>query len=282
MPAPGTPRGPRRLDGAVALVTGASRGIGRAVALRLACEGAAVALAARDAARLEESARLIAERGGRAVALAGDLADESTVDALFTRLDAELGPIDVLVNNAARVYGTERHFLDLDPGLWDGVVRDNLRTLFLCTHRAAQRMATRRRGCIVDISAASATRAHRMTVPYDATKGGVEAFTRAVALDLAPFGIRVNAVAPGAIVVEAWGVLPPDELARRARTIPLGRLGEADDVAAVVAWLCSDDAAYVTGQVVAVDGGLLAQLRSPQAEIVEPGVTWPGSGPSGR
>jgi 3-oxoacyl-[acyl-carrier protein] reductase len=248
------------------------------VAVRLADEGAAVGLAARDGDRLGEVARLIGERGGRALALPGDLGDEPTVDALFGRLDAELGPLDVLVNNAARVYGTERHFLDLDSALWDGVVRDNLRTLFLCTHRAARRMAARRRGCIVGISAASATRAHRMTVPYDATKGGVEAFTRAVALDLAPFGVRVNAVAPGAIIVESWGVLSPEELAERARTIPLGRLGDADDIAAAVAWLCSDDAAYVTGQVVTVDGGLLAQLRSPQAEIVEPGVAWPDAG----
>jgi 3-oxoacyl-[acyl-carrier protein] reductase len=256
-------------------VTGASRGIGREVALRLAREGARVGLAARDEARLASVARAVEAVGGRAAILAGDLADERQVDALYDRLDRELGSLRILINNAARVYGTERHFLDLDAASWDGVVRDNLRTLFLCTHRGARRMVAAGRGCIVNISAASAARAHRLTVPYDATKGGVEAFTRATALDLAPYGVRVNAVAPGAIRVEAWGELPEAELAERARTIPLGRLGDGSDIAGAVAWLCSEDASYVTGEVVTVDGGLLAQLRSPQAEIVEPGVAWP-------
>lgn len=265
----------RRLDGRVALVTGASRGIGRGIAARLAADGATVVLAARDADRLRDAAAEISAAGGRTAIAVADLSDESAVDRMFVELDADHGRLDILVNNASWVYGTDRHFLDVDAALWDAVMTANLRTLFLCTSRAARRMADRGSGVVVNLSAASATRAHRMCVPYDASKGAVESFTRAVALDLAPSGIRVNAVAPGAIMVEAWDDLPPAELRKRAETIPLGRLGMPADIAGAVAWLCSDDAAYVTGQVVAVDGGLLAQLRSPQAENVEPVATWP-------
>ncbi|HEY7523712.1 MAG TPA: glucose 1-dehydrogenase [Candidatus Limnocylindrales bacterium] len=265
----------KRLNGQTALVTGASRGIGRGIALRLAAEGARVVLAARDEDALTAVAEEIGRNGGDALPVAADLTEESAVARVFERIAAWADPLDILVNNASRVYGTDRHFLAIEPALWDDVIDANLRTLFLCTSLAARSMADRRSGAIVNISAASATRAHRMCVPYDASKGAVEAFTRAVALDLAPFGVRVNAIAPGAIVVEAWGELPDEELEKRAEVIPLGRLGEPSDIAAAVAFLCSDDASYVTGQVLAVEGGLLAQLRAPQVENWEPGVEWP-------
>jgi 3-oxoacyl-[acyl-carrier protein] reductase len=266
---PARPTSPRRLEGRTALVTGASRGIGAAIAARLARDGARVVLSARDADLLDRRAADIASQGGQALAVPADLTDESAVDALFGRLDAWADRLDILVHNASWVYGTEAPFLESGTALWDGVVAANLRSLFLCTVRAGRRMAAAGSGVIVDISAVSAQRAHRSVIAYDATKGGVDAFTRAAALELAPHGIRVNAIAPGAIVVEAWGDLPPDELAKRSETVPLGRLGVPDDIAGAVSWLCSDDAAYVTGQVIAVDGGLLAQLRPPQVEIVE-------------
>jgi 3-oxoacyl-[acyl-carrier protein] reductase len=235
-----------------------------------------VALAARDRDRLEAAVAEIRFAGGDALPLVADLTDAAAVASVFRVLDGWSERLDILVNNASLVYGTERHFLDVDVALWDEVMAANLRTLFLCSSFAAHRMARQRAGAIVNISAVSASRAHRMCVPYDTSKGGTEAFTRALALDLAPFGIRVNAVAPGAIVVEAWGELPTDELEKRARNIPLGRLGTAEDIAGAVAWLCSADAAYVHGQVITVDGGLVAQLRSPEAENIEPGVKWPG------
>jgi 3-oxoacyl-[acyl-carrier protein] reductase len=266
----------RSLEGQTALVTGASRGLGRTIARRLASEGARVALAARDRDRLEAVVEEIRADGGDALAMPVDLTDSTDVDGIFGSIDEWSDRLDILVNNASLVYGTDRHFLDVDVELWDQVMAANLRSLFLCSSQAAQRMSRRRSGAIVNISAASATRAHRMCVPYDASKGAVEAFTRALALDMAPFGVRVNAVAPGAIVVEAWGELSSDELEKRAQTIPLGRLGVSDDIAGAVAWLCSADAAYVDGQVIVVDGGLLAQLRSPQSENIEPGARWPG------
>jgi 3-oxoacyl-[acyl-carrier protein] reductase len=259
----------RPFAGRTALVTGASRGIGAGIARRLAADGARVAISARDGERLTSVAAEIELAGGLALALAADLTDEAAVDRLFARLDEWSDRLDVVVNNAAWVYGTEAPLLEIPAAQWDAVMAANLRSLFLCTVQAGRRMARGGKGVIVNISAASAQRAHRSVVAYDTTKGGVDAFTRAAALDLAPFGIRVNAVAPGAIVVEAWGDLPPDEMAKRGETVPLGRLGGPDDIAGAVAYLCSDDAAYVTGQVLVVDGGLLAQLRPPQVEIVE-------------
>jgi 3-oxoacyl-[acyl-carrier protein] reductase len=253
----------------VALVTGASRGIGAATARRLASDGARVVLAARDRGRLESVTADIARGGGDALPVVADLTDESAVDDLFDRLDRWVGRLDVLVNNAAAVYGTEAPLLELPTDLWDAVMAANLRTTYLCTVRAARRMAATGGGAIINISAASAQRAHRAVVAYDTTKGGIDAFTRAAALDLAPLGIRVNAVAPGPIVVEAWGELPPDEIDKRSETVPLGRLGRPEDIAAAVSFLCSVEASFVTGQVLAVDGGMLAQLRPPQVEIVE-------------
>jgi 3-oxoacyl-[acyl-carrier protein] reductase len=253
----------------VAVVTGASRGIGAAIARRLASDGARVALVARDRARLKTVAAEIERRGGDALSVVADLTDESAVDDLFERIDRWADHIDFLVNNAAAVYGTEAPLLELTTELWDAVMAANLRTTYLCTVRAARRMASAGSGAILNISAASAQRAHRAVVAYDTTKGGVDAFTRAAALDLAPYGIRVNAVAPGPIVVEAWGALPAGEIAKRSETVPLARLGTPDDIAAAVAFLCSSEAGYITGQVLAVDGGLLAQLRPPQVEIVE-------------
>jgi NAD(P)-dependent dehydrogenase (short-subunit alcohol dehydrogenase family) len=257
------------------VVTGASRGIGRGIAIRLAAEGARVVLAARDPDALAAVADEIRGQEGEALPVAADLTSESEVSRLFDRVESWAGSLEILINNAARVYGTDRHFLQVDADLWDDVIAANLRTLFLCSSRAARAMAERRTGSIVNISAASASRAHRMCVPYDASKGAVEAFTRALALDLAPFDIRVNAVAPGAIVVEAWGGLPREEMEKRAQVIPLGRLGEPADIAAAVAFLCSADAGYITGQVLSVEGGLLSQLRPPQVENWEPGTAWP-------
>ena len=140
----------------------------------------------------------------------------------------------------------------------------NLKGVYLCSDRAARLMARRTGGCIISMSSGGATKAHRGNVAYDASKGGIEAFTRAAALDLAPYGIRVNAVAPGSILTAAASEQDQRE---RGKTIPLGRMGMPEEIAAGAAFLASDDARYVTGHTLVVDGGLLAQQRSPQVDI---------------
>jgi NAD(P)-dependent dehydrogenase (short-subunit alcohol dehydrogenase family) len=176
----------------VVLVTGAGHGIGRAVAERFASEGARVVVNDLDEARANEVARAI--RG--ALGIAGDVAVKAQVHAMFDRVEAEFGPVDVLVNNAGNIYAA-RHFLEGDEAWWDQVLGVNLKGAFLCSHRAAPAMVRRRSGVILNMSSGGATRAHRGNVAYDASKGGIEAMTRAMALDLAPYGVRVNAIVPG-------------------------------------------------------------------------------------
>jgi 3-oxoacyl-[acyl-carrier protein] reductase len=176
------------------------------------------------------------------------------------------GGVDTLVNNAAWA-SPNAHFLEMDEDHWDTVIRTNLKSVYLCCSHAARLMVDQRRhGSIINISSFAAARAHRQMAAYDATKGGMEAFTRAIALDLGPFGIRVNVVGPGAIHTEEYEPDGEDARRRRGQTVPLGRVGDPADIAGAVAFLASQDASYITGQVLYVDGGMLAQLRSPQVD----------------
>jgi 3-oxoacyl-[acyl-carrier protein] reductase len=251
-----------RFAGKVAVVTGAARNIGRAIAERLAREGARVALADIEPV-VEETAAAIATDGGDVFGYRLDVSERSQVDALFEGVERRYGPVDVLVNNAAVIRGAVRHFLAADEEWWDRILDVNLKGQFLCAHRAAHAMAREGRGVIVNISSGGATRAHRGMSAYDAAKGGSEALTRALALDLAPYGIRVVAIVPGLIAQDGQA---PESRELAAATVPLGRVGTPADVAAAVAFAASDDAAYVTGTTIAVDGGLLSQQRSPQVE----------------
>ena len=247
-----------RLDGKVAIVTGSGRGIGRGIAERFAQEGAQVVVNDVDAALCEETAEAIG-----ALAVVADVANAADVDRLFDVTIERLGGVHVLVNNAGLI-DVERHVLDADEEWWDRVLGVNLKGQFLCALRAAKWMARHGGGAIVNLSSGGARAAHRGMVAYDASKGGVEAMTRALALDLAPYGIRVNALAPGAINVMG---LSEEEAARRGETVPLGRVGTPEDMAGPAVFLASDDARYVTGTFLSVDGGLLAQQRSPQVDI---------------
>jgi 3-oxoacyl-[acyl-carrier protein] reductase len=252
-----------RLSNKVALVTGAGAGIGRAIALRFGAEGADVVVNDINAASAADTAQAIVGAGGSAIGVAADVADKAQVDRLFDVTLERFQTIDVLVNNAS-LTNTTRHFLEADEQWWDQILAANLKSAFLCAFRAAQVMARRRQGSIINMSSGGASRAHRGNAAYDAAKGGVEALTRALALDLGPYGVRVNGLVPGSINSKG---LDEATLRERGMTMPLGRVGDVDEMAGPAVFLASDDASYITGHLLVVDGGLLAQQRSAQVDI---------------
>jgi NAD(P)-dependent dehydrogenase (short-subunit alcohol dehydrogenase family) len=252
-----------RLKGKVAIVTGSGQGIGRGIAERFAREGAAVVVNDRDEATLREAEQAVRCFEGRVLAVRADVGRSAEVASLFEQTLAAFGTVDVLVNNAAWA-APIAHFLDMTEEFWDTVLTTNLKSMFLCSQRAARVLAEQKKaGAIVNISTFGAARAHREMVAYDASKGGVEAATRAMAMDLAPWQIRVNAVGPGPIATPSLLALLKTEenIERMKKTIPLERLGEPADIAGAVLYFASDDAAFVTGQALYVDGGVVAQLR---------------------
>ena len=244
----------KRFEDHVVLVTGAGHGIGLAVAARFAAEGARVVVNDLDPARAEHAA--IEARAD--LSIAADVADKTQVDSMFDRVEAKYGRIDVLVNNAGNIYAA-RHFLEGDEQWWDHVLGVNLKGAYLCSHRAAHLMARQRSGVILNMSSGGATRAHRGNVAYDASKGGIEAMTRAMALDLAPYGVRVNAIVPG--LIRTYDISDEDA-ALRGEVVPMGRLGNPEDLAGPTVFLATDDARYITGACLVVDGGVLVQQRS--------------------
>ncbi|MFD4899376.1 SDR family NAD(P)-dependent oxidoreductase [Streptomyces sp. NPDC058411] len=253
-----------RFAGRVALVTGGGRNIGLAIALRLAQEGAAIAVNGPDPAEAEAAAAALRSKGFRAVACPADVSDAQQVQECVTRAVDLLGGIDLLVNNAAAPMLGRGPLLGLDVADWDRSFAVNARGMFLCTVAASRMMAPG--SSIVNISSVGATRAHRAAVAYDASKGAVDAATRAMALELAPRQIRVNAVAPGPVINDRFALLDLAQQEARAQPVPLGRVGDGSDVAGAVAFLASADASFITGQVLNVDGGLSAQLRPPGAD----------------
>jgi len=232
---------------------GKTTGIGRAVAERFAAEGVRVAVNDLDPSRALEVARAI---GPQALAVPADVSSKAAVDALFDQVLTHFGRLDVLVNNAGNIHAA-RHFLDGDEAWWDQLLDVNLKGSFLCAHRAAHHMARQRAGVIINMSSGGATRAHRGNVAYDASKGGIEAMTRAMALDLA------NAVVPG--LIRTYD-LDEQSAVERGKVVPLGRLGSPEDLAGPTVFLATEDARYITGACLVVDGGVLVQQRSPQVE----------------
>jgi NAD(P)-dependent dehydrogenase (short-subunit alcohol dehydrogenase family) len=252
-----------RLAGKVAIVTGAAQGIGRSIAERFGAEGATVIVSDVNGEGAESVAAGIRHNGAEAVAIVTDVSDKASVDRLFDQTLDRFGKVDVLVNNAG-LTNTERHFLDGDEEWWDRIHAVNLKGSFLCGLRAAQHMVRRGEGVIINLSSGGASRAHRGNAAYDATKGGIEALTRAMAVDLAPYGVRVNALVPGSIDTRG---MSEEQKRERGRAIPFGRVGQPEEMAGPAVFLASEDAGYITGQMLAVDGGILAAMRSPEAEI---------------
>ncbi len=239
----------------VALVTGGSRGIGRAIAEVLAAAGHRVAVnfVANEEAAAETVAAIEAA-GGTAVAVRGDVGDEDSVAALIEQVSEALGPIEILVNNA----GITRDdlLMRMKPDAWDAVMETNLKSVYLCSKAAMRGMLRARWGRIVNVSSVAGVYGNAGQANYAAAKAGVIGFTKSLAKEIGSRGITVNAVAPGFIATDMTAALGEAAAEAAAQQITMGRLGRPEEVASVVGYLASDDASYVTGQTVVVDGGL--------------------------
>ncbi len=241
------------LAGQVALVTGGSRGIGKSISERLAADGARVAVVARDAARAEEAARSLSGEGHQGYGC--DVADSAAVDAMVKQVEQDLGGLDIVVNNAGIT--ADNLLVRIDDAAWQKVIDTNLKGAFNLTRAAARGMMRRRKGRIINITSVVGLTGNAGQANYAASKAGLIGLTKAVAKELASRNVLVNAVAPGFIETEMTA-----ELSEAARTgllaqIALGKLGKPEDVAGVVRFLSGPDAAYITGQVLVVDGGMV-------------------------
>ena len=258
-----------RLSGKVALITGGGRGIGRAIALRFASEGAAVMLAATKRVPLEATAQEVRKAGGRAATTVADVADEAVVKQMVAATLAELGRLDILVNNAG-IGGPTLRVGDLDRADWDRTLAVNVTGAFLCAKHAVPHMLERKSGRIVNITSIAGLMGYPLRSPYAVSKWGMIALTRTLAGELGEHGITVNAIAPGAVRGErVEGVIaaratalgrPAAEVERELFVEPtaLKRMVGPDDVAATAAFLSSDDAANITGETISVSAGFRA------------------------
>jgi 3-oxoacyl-[acyl-carrier protein] reductase len=243
------------LPGRVALVTGASQGIGRTVALRLAKDGAAVAVAARNQEKLNELVTEITAAGGTASAFALDVADEDQVKATVKAAIAQFGKIDILVNNAGIT--RDQLVMRMKRADWDAVLQTNLTSAYLCIQAVMSSMLKQRWGRIINITSIFGQMGQAGQANYSASKAGLIGLTMAIAREVGSRNITCNAIAPGFIETAMTAVLSDEFKQAAVKQIPLGRVGSSEDVAGAVAFLASDDASYITGHVLNVNGGML-------------------------
>jgi 3-oxoacyl-[acyl-carrier protein] reductase len=243
-----------RLKEKIALVTGASRGIGKAIALHLAEEGAQIIINyAKNSEKAKEVVAAVESTGGKALAMQADVSCWQEVEKMVDSIYEKFGRIDILVNNAG--VNRDELLISMEKEDWDAVINTNLGGLFHCTKAVAKYMMIQKNGRIINMSSVAGERGGRGQSNYAASKGGVNAFTRSVAMELAPKKITVNAIAPGVIETEMSSTV-----IRRAKdfilnSVALKRLGQPEEIAKVVAFLASDDSSYITGEVIRVDGG---------------------------
>lgn len=245
-----------RFSGKVVAITGGANGIGRATARLLAREGGRVAILDIEEGPLNETAEAIRAAGGAVLPIAVDLTDKARTIAAFERIEAEWGAVDVLVNNvghSARERASE--FWVSEPEVWEFVVDLCLMTTLLCSRRVVPAMRQRGAGKIVNIASDSALVGDPGVADYAAAKAGIMGFTRSLARELAPFGVTVNAICPGATNTRGPQRLPPESVARVLAATPMGKMCEPEDIANGVAFLASEDARFVTGQALVINGG---------------------------
>ena len=246
------------LEGKVALVTGGASGIGYATAVAFAESGAAVAI---NYHRNESGAELlrkqIIENGGRAITIQADVTKANEIEGLVKHATAELGPVDILVNNAGSLIERLK-ILDITEERWDQVIDLNLKSAFLCSKAVIPSMVERKTGTIINLSAIAGRNGGALgSIHYATAKGGIITFTKGLAKELAPFNIRVNAVSPGVIDTPYHEQFSTPEMMKNyVNAIPLGRVGKADEVAKVIAFLASDAASYLAGETIEINGGM--------------------------
>jgi 3-oxoacyl-[acyl-carrier protein] reductase len=244
-----------RLKGKAAIVTGATGGIGMATARKFAAEGAAVVVADLDAARVDEAASSLADSGARAIGVRVDVTDRASVEAMAAAALAAFGRIDCLVNNAGITQ--DARLVKMSEEQFDRVIDVNLKGVFLCTQAVADAMIRQGSGVILNASSVVGLYGNFGQTNYAATKAGVIAFTKTWARELGPKGVRAIAVCPGFVRTPILASIPPAVMQKTIDKVPLGRLGEPEEIAAVYAFLASDEAAYINGAVIEVSGGIM-------------------------
>lgn len=254
------------LRGQVAIVTGSSRGIGRGVALRLGREGMKVVITSNVAEDVNQTVAAFKELGIETLGIVAELNDDNAIREIIDQTIETFGSLHLLVNNAALL--SRKNIFDVNDEMLDDHIKVNIRTPYIGTQYAAEKMRDMGiKGNIIQISSVGGLRVHWRALPYDMTKGAIDTMTRAMASELAPYGIRVNAIAPGAIDNGWVAKATAEGVAELVERIPMARIGRPDDIASGIAFLASEDATYITGQIVYIDGGITMQLSPKTAQV---------------